>query len=146
MIIREPTPPEALPDEFDPNNYCRQCNRIYTTTENYRQHLKRAHKMVLVRLSKRILDLNISPNPNDANNHCASCNRTYSSRRSYQLYLEGIHKKNCTKNSKAKRNSDISPDSGIIEYTFDCLGDLSTVFGRKSSRSWGYLDLAVYFD
>lgn len=102
MIIREPTPPEALPDEFDPNNYCRQCNRIYTTTENYRQHLKRAHKMVLVRLSKRILDLNISPNPNDANNHCASCNRTYSSRRSYQLYLEGIHKKNCTKNSKSK--------------------------------------------
>lgn len=63
---------KALTDGFDPNNYCRLCNRTFTQKSAYPVHLKQVRKMKLTPL-KSTPDPNITPDPYGKSNYCQSC-------------------------------------------------------------------------
>jgi hypothetical protein len=94
MLAREPLPPDALPDEFNQENYCRLCNRTYPNKKQYRVHLKKVHKMTLTFPTQRQRQINtdIPPDPNNPNFNCDSCSFTYSCKSAYLRHLKGAHK------------------------------------------------------
>ncbi|KAL0143420.1 hypothetical protein V8B55DRAFT_1594304 [Mucor lusitanicus] len=67
------------PDLYDPDFYCKSCEKGYSNTFAYRQHLRAAHFMVLKRLlpKRAAQKIDIAPDPNDPNFHCRACNFTY---------------------------------------------------------------------
>lgn len=46
-----------MPDEDDPNFYCRSCTRTYSSARNYRVHLRKIHRMT-IKLSQRLQQQN----------------------------------------------------------------------------------------
>lgn len=107
---KNPTPPGALPNEFDPNNQCALCNTTYKKRKLYRRHLKTIHKMELT-VCRPTPYPKITPNPNNARNHCGSCNWTYSLRNNYRFHLKEVHRML----TKAAKNNAQSKDYARYE-------------------------------
>jgi hypothetical protein len=88
MIATASQAPEVLPAKYDPNNYCKVCNKYYKRNGNLRSHLKNFHKMTR---TPRRRDLNVLPDTDDPNSYCRSCKYTYASRKSYGSHLIRVH-------------------------------------------------------
>ncbi|KAF1805908.1 hypothetical protein FB192DRAFT_1434246 [Mucor lusitanicus] len=66
------------PDLYDPDFYCKSCEKGYSKKSAYRQHLRIVHYMVLQQLPARaIQNTDIAPNPKDPNFYCRACDFTY---------------------------------------------------------------------
>lgn len=87
MVTRTPVPRGALPDEFDPNNYCIVCHRTYLSKVLFSTHLRRKHR--ISRKARRNSD--IRPDINDPNFYCNSCQYSYKSRAIYREHLKNLH-------------------------------------------------------
>lgn len=107
-------PQDALPDKFDPNNYCSPCTKAFKCLQYYRTHLKMIHKMKLTPHRPKP-NFNIIPNPNNSSNYCDSCKWTYSSRNKYLLHLKTVH----NISQQPKRNPEITPN--IDDPNFYCI-------------------------
>lgn len=111
METRKLIPPGTLPDANDPNDYCRLCNKFYSSKKNYKKHLKISHKMVLKPLHANPKpNFKITPDPYNSSNHCDSCNWTFGSLSVYRSHLDGVHKMIIPRLQRIKCNPDISPD------------------------------------
>lgn len=110
LTKKNPTPPGALPNEFNPNNQCALCNTTYKKRKLYRRHLKTIHKMELT-VCRPTPYPKITPNPNNARNHCGSCNWTYSLRNNYRFHLKEVHRML----TKAAKNNAQSKDYARYE-------------------------------
>lgn len=87
--------PELKPDEFDPDLKCIACEKTFSCSSGFRNHLRKIHKMTLSggkRRGLRIRHPKIIPDKNDPDNCCHACERTYSSRLHYRDHLRGVHK------------------------------------------------------
>ncbi|OAD08007.1 C2H2-type zinc finger transcription factor [Mucor lusitanicus CBS 277.49] len=81
------------PDLYDPDFYCKSCEKGYSNTFAYRQHLRAAHFMVLKRLlpKRAAQKIDIAPDPNDPNFHCRACNFTYKHKKTYKAHCRYAH-------------------------------------------------------
>lgn len=79
------------PDVYDPNRYCRACEKTFGLRKNYLQHLRGIHDMVLPLLKGRP-KASIIPDPYDVSHNCCSCNKAYGSQQNYRRHLKSVHK------------------------------------------------------
>ncbi|KAL7313452.1 hypothetical protein PS15m_012346 [Mucor circinelloides] len=80
------------PDIHDLNFFCKSCEVKYNDRDEYRQHLKSAHYMVLKRIPKyRSLQSTIVSDPDDPNLHCTACDYTYASEKTYNQHCQYMH-------------------------------------------------------
>lgn len=117
-MTRKPLPANAIPNEFDPNNYCVVYNKFFKYIKYYRFHLKYFHKMRLTSL-KRAPNPNITSNLDNASNHCEFCNWTFSGKGNYNYHLRSVHKMTIPNmHRRGSLNPNISPD--INDPNFYC--------------------------
>lgn len=89
--------PELIPDEDDPNAYCRPCEKTYVNRNSFRHHIKTIHEMAVKpipfvkKAHHRIRNSGLIPDVNDTNFYCRACEKTYVSWNSYRDHLRKIH-------------------------------------------------------
>lgn len=84
----------SLPDEFNPNNYCKPCDRHFPKRCKFRYHMLLHHNMKLSEPAPSTLSMvhpHLKPDPNDPNLHCAPCDKTFAASRNFQYHLKTIH-------------------------------------------------------
>ncbi|OAC98430.1 C2H2-type zinc finger transcription factor [Mucor lusitanicus CBS 277.49] len=81
------------PDVYDPNFYCRLCEKGYLRIADYRVHLRNAHFMALKPLPiwKPPPTNSSVPDPDDPNLYCKACNHKYKSKQYYKSHCQFIH-------------------------------------------------------
>jgi uncharacterized C2H2 Zn-finger protein len=109
--------PELLPDEDDPNFFCRSCEKYLSNKCSYRSHLEVIHSMTLnysdaKYVGGKIVKTEVPLDENDPSFKCQVCNIQYKSRRSYRKHLRSIHLMTLTPSSIARRiaNPHVLPD------------------------------------
>ncbi|OAD06758.1 C2H2-type zinc finger transcription factor [Mucor lusitanicus CBS 277.49] len=113
------------PDLYNPDFYCKSCEKDYRDKNAYRAHLRGVHFMVLKLLrSQTAQKIDVTPDPNDPNLHCKACNFTYQ-RKSYYMnhcrYTHGL-------NPPEFANQTSSPPSSLTDsYCQTCDKRLSSI-------------------
>ncbi|EPB83832.1 hypothetical protein HMPREF1544_09406 [Mucor circinelloides 1006PhL] len=80
------------PDVHDPNFHCKPCKVDYIGRNQYRQHLRATHYMVLKPMPKyRLLQSTIAPDPDDPNLYCRACDYTYADKATYKRHCRYTH-------------------------------------------------------
>ena len=88
------------PDFYDPNKYCKSCERTYKTKALYRLHLKNTHKLVPTNFEPKI----IRKNSNENGVYCCGCNSYIKGHASYLKHIKLQH------SSKQIRHFNMRPD------------------------------------
>lgn len=103
------------PDPLDPNNFCRTCQRRYTTRVTFRNHLRFIHPTLKleIKLSKSSLTTNLLKmeidNGNLKNKKCSICERDYALRRNYLNHMKRYHKNGKREPVVERNNIKINP-------------------------------------
>ncbi|KAF1796885.1 hypothetical protein FB192DRAFT_1036309 [Mucor lusitanicus] len=80
------------PDLYNPDFYCKSCEKGYRDRNAYRGHLRKVHYMVLKPLRYQIPQkTNATPDPNDPNHNCKVCNFTYKRKSNYKDHCRYVH-------------------------------------------------------
>lgn len=75
---------DVLPNLFDLNNYCKACEKTFTTKYDYHSHLGYIHKKLdIPQLQKKKKIGDITHGINDPNHYCRSCDKTLFSKYMY---------------------------------------------------------------
>ncbi|KAI7894231.1 uncharacterized protein EV154DRAFT_600119 [Mucor mucedo] len=81
-----------LPNEDDPDFYCRVCDRKCITGQAFRIHIRRVHNVKLRHDSIRTYrNPGITPDPHDPNLECGACERQFANGRTYFTHLKFVH-------------------------------------------------------
>lgn len=84
--------PADLPDEFDPDFFCRVCDRKYVTVSAFRIHIRRVHNIRLqYDTTKPIRHPDITPDLEDPTLYCGACERQFLNGKTYIIHLKYIH-------------------------------------------------------
>ncbi|KAL9559098.1 hypothetical protein MBANPS3_000579 [Mucor bainieri] len=101
------------PDNNDPNNYCKSCEKTFPTRATYKQHLTHTHYLAWTKswVAPSKTNHAIIPDPDDPNFHCRSCNSTYAQRYAYRNHLKRIHNMQVPPKSRSSiKNNSVLPD------------------------------------
>ncbi|KAL0135510.1 C2H2-type zinc finger transcription factor [Mucor lusitanicus] len=114
------------PDLYNPDFYCKSCEKGYSDRHTYRNHLRAVHFMVLKRLQIRMTQkINVTPDPNDPNLHCKACNFTYKCKSYYMKHCRYTHGLNPPE--FANQTSSSSSSSLTDSYCQTCDKRLSSI-------------------
>ncbi|KAG2200956.1 hypothetical protein INT47_003191 [Mucor saturninus] len=81
-----------LPNEDDPDFYCRVCDRKYITGPAFRIHIRRVHNVKLRHDSIRTYrNPGITPDPHDPNLNCGACEKQSANGKTYLTHLKYVH-------------------------------------------------------
>lgn len=81
-----------LPDQSDPNFYCRSCEKSFSAKCSFYNHIRVVHEMKIILPSSLKLDTQLLPNIDDPNFYCCACGRSYHNRNNYGNHLRKVHK------------------------------------------------------
>ncbi|KAL0141271.1 C2H2-type zinc finger transcription factor [Mucor lusitanicus] len=112
------------PDLYDPDFYCKSCEKGYRNKKAYRAHLRYVHYMVLQQLPKRATQkTDIAPDPNDPNFYCRACDFTYKTKIYYKSHCRYAHGLNPAESANETSSSGSLKDS----YCQTCDKRLSSI-------------------
>lgn len=84
--------PADLPDESDPNLFCRVCDKKYTRLAGFRVHIRRVHNMKLKYDEERtFLHPDILPDVNDPTLYCGACEKQFINGKTYVTHIRFVH-------------------------------------------------------
>ncbi|KAI7893200.1 uncharacterized protein EV154DRAFT_502825 [Mucor mucedo] len=84
--------PDLVPDQFDPNFYCRSCEKKYADKTVFYNHIRTVHEMKIVPPLSTKPKTEPPPNPNDPNFYCCTCDRSYHNRNNFGNHMRKVHK------------------------------------------------------
>ncbi|KAL0135596.1 C2H2-type zinc finger transcription factor [Mucor lusitanicus] len=100
------------PDLYNPDFYCKSCEKDYSNKNTYRAHLRGVHFMVLKPLRGQTAQkIDATPDPNDPNLHCKACNFTYQRKSYYKDHCRYTHGLNLAEFAKQTSSSSSLTDS-----------------------------------
>lgn len=110
--------PNIQPDPFDPDFFCKSCQRQYASRTSYRTHFSQYHPSVKLDGRRRLLEDPITlemDGGNHSNKKCTICDREFHKRQYYIKHIDLFHKDgNRELVTKWGRNRKSKVDSNII--------------------------------
>lgn len=107
---------DLTPDFEDPNHYCKACERLFTTRQQYTAHLRLIHKLIKATAMVEDVDrLGVDPN-----HYCCACNQYMSDQMAWMKHICIAHPETPIKHFNVK--PDMKPSNHYCtacEHKFD---------------------------
>ncbi|KAF1802199.1 hypothetical protein FB192DRAFT_1104704 [Mucor lusitanicus] len=108
-FIFKSAPPQTKvkPDIDDPNNYCRACQKGFSSRGIYRVHLRKVHQMMMPLLRVKV-DHKQLPDPYNRDYYCSVCKKNYAPTWSYRQHCKQVHFMKLNHSSIINPNAEIN--------------------------------------
>ncbi|CAO0801265.1 unnamed protein product [Mucor circinelloides] len=113
----------------DPNNYCRSCQKTYSSRSRYRQHLCQAHQMTPPSMNV-VGNSRDFPDPYNLHNHCSVFKKSWKTRARCRDHCKCAHFMELSHRCIFNPNATISLD----DLNFYCAQYQHTLSGKLAFR------------